>query len=163
MSRQWRRALLLAEFALAITLQIYAITAAFARHPPIVPAGRAFSCTPTRVWDGDGPIWCREGPRLRLANIATREIDGHCRPGQPCPTATGVAARDQLVALLGGARGRTADGHVLVAGPALACRSAGPDKYNRTVARCRDGTRDIGAELVRRGAALPWRVGTGRN
>ena len=33
----------------------------------VVPAGEEFTCTPTRVWDGDGPVWCAEGPRIRLA------------------------------------------------------------------------------------------------
>jgi endonuclease YncB( thermonuclease family) len=35
-------------------------------------AGAAFTCTPVRVWDGDGPIWCAEGPKVRLAGIAAR-------------------------------------------------------------------------------------------
>lgn len=33
----------------------------------VVAAGQSFDCTPTRVWDGDGPIWCAEGPRIRLS------------------------------------------------------------------------------------------------
>ncbi len=43
---------------------------------PIVARGDGFACTPVRVWDGDGPIWCSEGPRVRLAGIAAREMDG---------------------------------------------------------------------------------------
>ena len=35
----------------------------------IVPAGEAFTCTPEAVWDGDGPVWCEEGPRLRIAGM----------------------------------------------------------------------------------------------
>lgn len=38
---------------------------------PLILAGETFACTPTHVWDGDGPIWCEEGPRLRLAGIAS--------------------------------------------------------------------------------------------
>jgi endonuclease YncB( thermonuclease family) len=38
-------------------------------------SGQHFTCTPTRVWDGHGPIWCAEGPRIRLAGIAASEID----------------------------------------------------------------------------------------
>lgn len=30
---------------------------------PIIAKGAQFHCTPTQVWDGDGPIWCYEGPR----------------------------------------------------------------------------------------------------
>lgn len=47
----------------------------------IVPAGEAFTCTPEAVWDGDGPVWCKEGPRIRLAGIAARELDGSCSDG----------------------------------------------------------------------------------
>lgn len=45
----------------------------------IVAAGQTFTCTPTHVWDGDGPVWCAEGPHLRIAGIAAREMDGTCR------------------------------------------------------------------------------------
>jgi hypothetical protein len=62
----------------------------------IVPAGVDFTCTPIAVWDGDGPVSCAEGPRLRLAWIAAREIDGTCRDNQPCPAADAVQARDAL-------------------------------------------------------------------
>ncbi len=46
-----------------------------------VSAGARFSCTPIKVYDGDGPIWCAEGLRVRLAGIAAREMSGECRPG----------------------------------------------------------------------------------
>lgn len=121
-----------------------------------VSAGAAFPCTPVAVWDGDGPIWCAEGPRIRLAAIAARELDGTCRRGHPCPEASGVAARDALVQLLGGARGRSRDGHVRVRAPALACRSRGSDRYGRTLATCRGRAGDLGAALVRAGVALRW-------
>jgi endonuclease YncB( thermonuclease family) len=45
----------------------------------VVPAGQTFACTPVAVYDGDGPVWCAEGPRIRLAGIAAREMDGTCR------------------------------------------------------------------------------------
>ncbi|MBB4152922.1 endonuclease YncB(thermonuclease family) [Sphingomonas jinjuensis] len=117
----------------------------------------AITCTPTRVWDGDGPIWCAEGPRIRLAGIAAREIDGRCRRRQPCPKASGIEARDRLVAMLGGGRGRTADGHVLVAGPRLRCRPAGPMSYRRVVAWCQAPTGDLSCAQLRAGVALRWR------
>ena len=60
----------------------------------IVTAGQTFTCTPTHVWDGDGPIWCAEGPHVRLSGVAAREMDGTCRPGQPCPDASATQARD---------------------------------------------------------------------
>jgi endonuclease YncB( thermonuclease family) len=124
----------------------------------VVTGGSAFTCTPTRVWDGDGPIWCAEGPKIRLAGIAAREIDGHCRPGQPCPGAGGRAARDQLVRLLGGPRGTARSGHVRVSGVRLACRSVGWAKGDRTAAWCSAPTvGDLSCAMVRSGMALRWR------
>src|SRR3546814_1217173 len=71
-----------------------------------------------------------------LAGIAARGIDGSCRTGHPCPRASGIVARDTLVRLLGGAKGRSATGHILVTGPRLQCRSTGNAKGDRTGAWC---------------------------
>jgi endonuclease YncB( thermonuclease family) len=59
-----------------------------------VPAGRTFRCTPVAVWDGDGPVWCAEGPRVRIAGVAAREMDGSCKPNQPCPSVGAGEARN---------------------------------------------------------------------
>lgn len=124
----------------------------------IVAAGQTFICTPTRVWDGDGPIWCAEGPRIRLAGVAAREIDGTCRPGQPCPRGSGVKARDRLARLLGGFTGRSRDGHGLVHGPVLRCRSTGWGKGVRTAAWCSAPTiGDLSCALVRAKVVLRWK------
>lgn len=123
----------------------------------VIPAGQTFECTPTRVWDGDGPVWCAEGPRLRIAGIAARESDGTCRTNQPCPTATAKQARDALVALVGVARGTAPEGHVLVAGPSMTCRSEGSAGGGRTAAWCispRGG--DVSCAMIRTRTALPW-------
>lgn len=71
----------------------------------VVPAGQSFRCTPVRVWDGDGPVWCAEGPHVRLAGVAAREMDGTCRDNQPCPRVDPSSARDTLVQLVGSAVG----------------------------------------------------------
>jgi endonuclease YncB( thermonuclease family) len=60
-----------------------------AKAVEIVGAGKSFKCTPVAVWDGDGPIWCAEGPRIRISGVAAREIDGTCRANQPCPWPAG--------------------------------------------------------------------------
>lgn len=123
---------------------------------PAALLAAVFACTPVAVWDGDGPIWCAEGPKVRLAGIAARELDGSCRPGHPCPRASGVAARDSLVRLLGGARGRGKRGHILVRAPRMRCEPTGRT-YGRIAARCRmPGVGDLGAAQVRAGVALPW-------
>lgn len=124
---------------------------------PIVPSGQTFTCTPTHVWDGDGPVWCKEGPRLRLSGIAARELDGSCSPGHPCPAASGIAARDALVALLGTPTGVSRHGHILITGPALSCRSDGSAGGNRTAAWCVSPQHgDINCAMVRGGWALRW-------
>jgi endonuclease YncB( thermonuclease family) len=131
----------------------------------VIAAGLMFVCTPVAVWDGDGPIWCAEGPRVRIAGIAAREMDGSCRPHQPCPRATAAEARDALVRLLGGARGefhadpRAKASHVRVAGPAMTCLSDGVARGNRTAAWCRlpDG-RDLSCALLATGTVKKWKV-----
>jgi endonuclease YncB( thermonuclease family) len=124
----------------------------------VVARGAAFTCTPVAVWDGDGPIWCAEGPRIRLSGIAAREIDESCKPGHPCPAGSGKAARDHLVALLGGARGRLKTGHVTVRASAMRCTSMGSGKGARTAALCvAQHVGDLSCAMVRSGHALRWR------
>src|SRR5688500_14693481 len=91
----------------------------------IVPAGATFICTPTAVWDGDGPVWCAEGPKIRIAGVAAREMDGSCRNNQPCPSVAAVEARDRLVRLLGGPKGTSSTGHVRVRAASMHCLSEG--------------------------------------
>ncbi|MDA0819287.1 MAG: hypothetical protein O3C52_01835 [Proteobacteria bacterium] len=119
----------------------------------IVPAGDEFTCTPTRVWDGDGPIWCKEGTRVRLAGIAAREMDGTCRANQPCPDVSAEEARDALVRLVGKPTGRSPEGHVLVAAPAMRCISDGNGVGTRTAAWC---VSPIGGDLSCAMVAGQW-------
>lgn len=123
----------------------------------LVSGGQTFECTPTRVWDGDGPIWCAEGPRIRLSGIAAREMDGSCSQDHPCPSASAVEARDALVKLIGRSTGKSAEGHVLVAGLTMQCRSVGSAGGTRTAAWCvspKGG--DISCAMVRGGWAARW-------
>lgn len=123
----------------------------------IVPAGQTFDCTPTRVWDGDGPVWCAEGPRIRLSGIAAREIDGTCRDNQPCPAAGAEEARDTLVRLVGRPKGSSREGHVLVDGPTMRCVSVGGGGGSRTAAWCVSPIGgDLSCAMVRGGLALRW-------
>lgn len=123
----------------------------------VVPSGAVFLCTPTAVWDGDGPIWCAEGPKLRLAGIAAREMDGSCRDGQPCPAASAENARDALVQLLGGAQGKLTEGHVLVNGPVLSCVFDGGAGGARTAARCSGASvGDLSCAMLETGTVRRW-------
>ncbi len=133
------------------------MTMIFVMALQVVAAGQSFTCTPVRVWDGDGPIWCAQGPRIRLAGIAAREMDGSCRPGQPCPSASAERARDHLVRLIGRDVGRSREGHVLVRGAPLACRSAGSGGGSRTAAWCITASGiDLSCAMVASGLALRW-------
>jgi endonuclease YncB( thermonuclease family) len=124
---------------------------------PVVPIGRTFTCTPTAVWDGDGPIWCAEGPKIRIAGVAAREIDESCRSGQPCPPMSGVDARDRLVRLFGGSRGKLPTGHIKVVTAAMTCLSLGNGKGDRTAAWCRSPTfGDLSCAVVAAGGAVRW-------
>lgn len=123
----------------------------------VIAAGAAFNCTPTAVWDGDGPIWCAEGPKIRLAGIAAREIDGACKRGHPCPSASGIVARDGLVRLLGGPKGKLPTGHVKVATAPLSCRSQGGAGGSRTAAWCVTASGvDLSCELVSAKVVVRW-------
>lgn len=81
-----------------------------------VNRSETFTCTPLKLWDGDGPIHCAEGPRIRLAGIAARELDGSCSPGHPCPAVEPIASRDHLARLLGRVTGTASEGHLLISG-----------------------------------------------
>ncbi len=119
-------------------------------------ASAAFICTPVAVWDGDGPIWCAEGPKIRLGSIAARELDGTCKSGHPCPRASGIEARDALVAIFGGSRGKLPTGHIKVSAAPMRCLAT-HQSYGRVVASCRlsDG-RDLGVAMLRTGTVLRW-------
>ena len=101
-----------------------------------------FLCTTVRVHDGDGPIWCKEGPRIRLAGIAARELNESCRSNQPCPDASGAVAQRAL--------------ERLVHGKTLECQQVGTS-YNRVVAWCAlPGGEDVSCAMIRSHTALRW-------
>ena len=121
----------------------------------IAPAGQIFACTPTAVWDGDGPIWCAEGPKVRIAGVAAREIDDSCKSNQPCPSMSRVSARDRLVRLLGGAKGRRYEGHIVARSAAMQCQSEGSAGGSRTAAWCRSpSVDDLSCSVVLAGGAV---------
>lgn len=123
----------------------------------VVSSGERFDCTPIRVWDGDGPIWCQEGPKVRLAGIAAREIDESCKPNHPCPEVSGVVARNTLAQLIGTVTGQTSEGHLLVSGPTLNCTSVGGALGNRTGAWCESPLNgDLSCAMVALKAAQEW-------
>ncbi len=132
-------------------------------HLAALAAGSTFICTPAQVWDGD-TFTCADGKKIRVSGIAAREVrwngermlDAGCGKNHPCPTATGVAAREYLARLFGGAHGVGPHGHLLVKGPLLQCRPDGPT-HGRIAAWCSSGaTGDISCRMVQKGYALKW-------
>jgi hypothetical protein len=135
------------------------VSARGAAVTPIVAAGEDFRCTPTAVWDGDGPIWCAEGPKIRIAGVAAREIGGSCRSNQPCPSVSGIDARNRLVRLLGGMQGLAPDGHIYVRSPTMVCHSVGSAGGSRTAAWCISPVfGDLSCAAVRAGGAIQWPI-----
>jgi endonuclease YncB( thermonuclease family) len=109
------------------------------------------------VYDGDGPVWCAEGPKIRIAGVAAREMDGTCRPNQPCPPVGANDARDRLVRILGGPRGTLPEGHVKVRSATMTCVSEGSAGGSRTAAWCSSpAVGDLSCAVVRAGGAVRW-------
>lgn len=104
-------------------------------------ASGAFACTVASVTDGD-TLRCADGTRVRLSAIAARESDGTCRPGHPCPDASGAAATQALERL---ALGRT-----------ITCEADG-ESYNRITAWCSVPSGiQLNCAMVEGGYAARW-------
>lgn len=144
------------QVALLLFLLLAALRPALSRGDT-VPSGRSFKCTPVAVWDGDGPLWCAEGPKVRISGVAARELDGTCRAGHPCPAVSGLEARNRLVQILGGARGVRPEGHIVVKALTMTCRSTGSARGARTAAWCSSPAfGDLSCAVVRAGGAARW-------
>jgi len=122
--------------------ELQQLAALQAKRPYIPPPGTRFSCSVEGVYDGDGPIYCADGLKIRLTAIAAREVDGSCSSGHPCPDASAEAATEALLSLVGG--------------QILTCEATG-ETYGRVAAWCwlPDG-REVNCEMVRSGTALHW-------
>jgi hypothetical protein len=101
-----------------------------------MPSGQTFQCTPVAVYDGAGPFGCAEDPKVPEAGMAAREMNGTCRPNQPCPKVSTERSRDALVKLIGVPIGRRPQGHVLVKGPMMRCHSGRNGVGKRASAWC---------------------------
>jgi len=107
--------------------------------PQSVPAPAPLAAV--RAVDGDT---LRAGDlRIRLIGIDAPEKAQTCRDAQSRAWACGIAAREQLEAL--------------VAHGAVRCAAQGHDRYGRTLAVCSAGdVADIGGALVRAGYAVSY-------
>ncbi|MDP5279935.1 hypothetical protein Q9Q95_13450 [Sphingomonas sp. DG1-23] len=106
-----------------------------------------FTCTVTRVHDGDGPIWCAEGPKVRIAGVQAPDFESAepCRQKSAGYVCNDVRARASQRVVSGLALHRR-----------LRCTPLEPS-YQRVVARCSlpDG-RDLSCATIAAGAATRW-------
>lgn len=100
-----------------------------------------FECRVSSVTDGD-TLRCSGGTRIRLHAVAAREKDETCRPGHPCPAASGASATARLTEL--------------AAGQTLRCEQTG-ETYGRVAAICRnEADVEINCAMVESGTTLIW-------
>jgi endonuclease YncB( thermonuclease family) len=107
----------------------------------------AFQCTVTRVHDGDGPLWCSNGAKIRVAGIQAPDFEA----AEPCRRrhrsyvcSDPQAKRSQQVV------------ERLTLGKSMECQPV-DRSYTRVVARCTlpDG-RSLSCAIVAAGAATRW-------
>lgn len=109
-----------------------------------------FVCEVVRVHDGDGPLWCRTGQKIRVAGIQAPDYER----AEPCrrPAARRAAYTCDDAAAV---RSRRIVSR-LTLGRRLACQPVGKS-YSRIVARCTlpDG-RSLSCAAIAAGAAVRW-------
>jgi endonuclease YncB( thermonuclease family) len=106
-----------------------------------------FACEVVRVHDGDGPLWCANGVKIRVAGIQAPDFEdaGPCRAGRAEFVCSNAQAERCRVIV-----------ERLTLHRSLTCEPFGKS-YDRVVARCRfaDG-RDLACTIIAVGAATRW-------
>jgi endonuclease YncB( thermonuclease family) len=127
----------------------------------LIAAGRAFTCDAIALHDVDGPIHCRSGEKIRLQGIGATEIDGSCRPNQPCIPGDPFEQRRIMATKVIGAIALEEDaslyGQLWFAKPVqLQCLSTG-QSHDRVTAWCArpDGS-DLSCLAIRYKVAARW-------
>lgn len=110
----------------------------------------AFTCDVVRVHDGDGPLWCRNGMKVRVAGIQAPDFES----AEPCRRQD--ASRANYTCDDGAAERSRRIVERLVLNRTLACQAIGKS-YKRVVARCvlPDG-RSLSCATIAAGAAVRW-------
>ncbi|WP_150293301.1 thermonuclease family protein [Sphingobium estronivorans] len=105
------------------------------------PTHGRFLCNVSSITDGD-TLRCSDGTRIRLHAVAARESDETCKPGHPCPSASGASATAQL--------------SQLVSGQTLHCEQTGTS-YGRVTAVCwNQQNTEINCAMVNSGTTVVW-------
>lgn len=110
-------------------------------------AAAAFFCLVTHVHDGDGPLWCQNGIKVRVAGIRAPDFKNAepCRRGKAAYVCSNVQAeRSRRIV------------EKLTLGKTMTCAPVGKS-YKRVVARCTlpDG-RNLSCATIAAGAATRW-------
>jgi endonuclease YncB( thermonuclease family) len=113
----------------------------------IVVAAASFSCTVTRVYDGDGPLWCDNGIKIRVAGIQAPDFENT----EPCRR-----AREYYVCNNASARRSQQIVQAITLHKTLVCEPV-DRSYGRVVVRCAlsDG-RSLSCAILMAGAATRW-------
>lgn len=112
-----------------------------------VAIGQNFTCDVVRVHDGDGPLTCSSGVKVRIAGVQAPDFED----AEPCRTGKAGYVCDD-----GQARAAQRITAGLVLGKRLTC-TAVDHSWNRTVARCwLPDKRSLSCAVVARGAARRW-------
>lgn len=116
----------------------------------LMAASAPFSCTVIHVHDGDGPLWCANGTKVRIAGVQAPDYQS----AEPCRRAD--PSRSDYVCDDVAAGQSQKNVERLVLHRTLTCRPMGMS-YKRVVARCTlaDG-RSLSCLVIASGAAVRW-------
>jgi endonuclease YncB( thermonuclease family) len=118
-------------------------------------------CLAIALHDVDGPIHCADGTKLRLQGIGALEIDGTCRPNQPCAPGDPFEQRRRMAKLMGAKIARETrspnGGQLYFAEPVRLTYEPVGKSYKRVTAwvKLPDG-RDLSCLAIRAGVAARW-------
>ncbi|WP_226341787.1 thermonuclease family protein [Sphingomonas sp. NIC1] len=116
----------------------------------MMPQLPPFECEVVRVHDGDGPLWCRSGEKVRVAGIQAPDFEDAAPCRRPAARRTAYTCNDVA------ARRSQQIVSRLTLGRRLICQPTGRS-YSRIVARCTlpDG-RSLSCAAIAAGAAVRW-------
>ncbi len=109
-----------------------------------------FVCEVVKVHDGDGPLWCRSGEKVRVAGVQAPDFKSAAPCHRPAAARAGYTCDDRAAARSQRIVER------LTLHQLLSCQPEGRS-YRRIVARCTlpDG-RSLSCAAIAAGAAVRW-------
>jgi hypothetical protein len=119
-----------------------------------------FTCEAIALHDADGPIHCSSGVKIRLQGIGALEMDGTCRPGQPCVEGDPREQRRIMATRVIGATISREDPSIygqawFARAVTLQCVATGKSRA-RVTAWCAGPNGDLSCGAIRARVALRW-------